>query len=88
MCGRLHRSISYFFVFIRPAVIALRQCKCFYTRQPRSYSIAFIAVPQRLKKILINAGLLERWGVAKLAHRYPLDSKIIYVLKPKVGENQ
>jgi len=88
MCGRLHRNISYFFVFILPAVTAVTQCKCFSTRQPGSYSTNFIAVQRRLKKILINAGLLERCGVTKLAHRYPLDSQIISVLKPKVGENQ
>ena len=82
------RKISYFFLCILPAVIAVRQLKRIFKRQSGSYSTDFIPVPLWLNKILIQVGRLERWFIARLDTSLPFGLSIISVLeKPKSREH-
>jgi SAM-dependent methyltransferase len=81
-------KLSYFFLLILPAVVAVRQLKCFFKRESTNYTTDFITVPRWLNKVLITAGRLERWFIVKLGTALPFGLSIISVLqKPKFGSN-
>jgi SAM-dependent methyltransferase len=80
-------KISYFFLLIVPAVIAVRLLKCLFTRAPRNYSTDFISVPHWLNKTLIYAGRVERWFIGRTSLPFGLSIiSVLQKLKPREEE--
>ncbi len=79
--GMSVKTIAYFFFFIFPAAIVVRQLKRLLVKDSRHYSTDFIALPSWLNKLLICLGRLERWLSGRLNLSLPFGLSVICVME-------